>query len=75
MNQLTARSASKDVINLRAFGTNFSPKEPRSLTYSKKILMFYPKLALDMPLFEKAHAFNLNKSAINSSFLSSASKL
>ena len=75
MNQFAARPSFKDSISLRAFGTKFSPKEPRSLTYGKETLMVYPKFTPNMPLSEKAHAFNLNKSAIDSSSLSPALKL
>ena len=66
---------SKDQFSLRSFGTHFVPKDPRQMTYGKESLSVYPKILVDMPLSEKAHAFNVNRAAIEASSLNSLAKL
>ena len=71
----TAAAAEKDTISISTFGTHFVPKDLRSLIYSKETLMVYPKLTRTMPLSEKAHAFNVNRLAVEASSLSSHQRI
>ena len=45
------------------------------MTYRKESLSVYPKILVDMPLSEKAHAFNVNRAAIEASSVNSLAKL
>ena len=66
---------SNNQFSLRSFGTHFVPKDPRQMTYGKESLSVYPKILVDMPLSEKAHAFNVNRAVIEASSLNSLAKL
>ena len=71
-----ASSRNKDEsFSIKSFGTHFIPKDPRQITYGKENLMVYPKITGDMPLSEKAHAFNINRAAIEASSLRPNAKL
>ena len=65
-----ASSRKKDEsFSIKSFGTHFIPKDPCQITYGKENLMIYTKITSDMPLSEKAHAFNINRAAIVASSL------
>ena len=66
---------SKKSASIQSFGVHFVPKDPRQITFGRKSIMVYPKITPDMPMSEKAHAFNVNRAAIDSSSLSTRSKL
>ena len=71
----TTTLVNEEKFSIKSFGTHFVPKDPRQITYGKETLMVYPKLSSDMPMSEKAHAFNVNRAAIEASSLNPASKL
>ena len=64
-----------DKFSIKSFGTHFVPKDPRAMSYGKETLMIYPKITADMPLSEKAHAFNVNRAAIEASSLNPSARL
>ena len=69
------QSNRNDIVNIQTYGTHFVPKDPSSITYGKETLMVYHKIIVKIPLLEKAHAFNINRSAIEASSLSPTPKL
>ena len=64
-----------DKFAIKSFGTHFVPKDARQMTYGKESIMVYPKISSEMPLSEKAHAFNVNRAAIEASSLNPSAKL
>ena len=71
---LALSATKKDHITIKSFGTHFVPKDLRSVTYGKEILIVYPKIITDMSLSGKAHVFNLKCAAIELSSLNALAK-
>ena len=64
-----------DKFSIKSFGAHFVPKDCRQIKYGSETLMVYPKIDSTMPLSEKAHAFNVNRAAIEASNLNPTAKI